>query len=51
MFEIGENDSKLNHIHVCKKLMDILFKFDDMNDYMDYSSASEDDLDYAEFEQ
>jgi len=44
-------EEKLNHIGICKKLMDILFKFDLMKDYMDYSSASEEDIDYIEFEQ
>lgn len=34
----------------CKKVLDILFKVDKMEDYMDYSSASEDDLDYDDCE-
>ena len=40
-----------NHIVICKKVLDILFKVDKMEDYMDYSSASEDDLDYADCEE
>ena len=49
MFEV--QDEVHNHISICKKVLDVLFKYDAMDDYMDLSSASEDDVDYAEFEE
>ena len=34
-----------------KKVLDIIFKQDEMTDYMDYSSASENDEHYDDCEQ
>ena len=40
-----------NHIVICKKILEIVFKEDPMEDYMNYSSASEDDIDYEDCEE
>ena len=45
-----EPEINVNHINISKQILDIVFTNSEIKDYMQYSSASEEDNDYTEFE-
>lgn len=51
IFEDFEEASKQdNHIMVCKKILEVIFKLDPIDDYLQYSTASEEDSSYSDCE-
>ena len=50
LFNPFEKEPDFNHIVAGKKILDVIFLEDQMTDYLDYSSASENDSTYEEFE-